>query len=399
MNRRELFRAGVAGTAYPLLGASSRSGLKITAMEVFTVKVNQRGNWIFVRLKTNKGLTGLGEASHGGGFRGEQDERMRSHLAGFFELVRERSPFEIEGYRQRGRAKAKAGGRMSATAFSAIEQAQWDLAGKALEAPVYELLGGRLRNEIVVYANINRATNEDRSPTAFAANARHAAEEGFRAVKAASFDDFPKLSAPVAEIEKFAELGIARTEAMRKAIGPKVELLIDVHSHFDTKLAIEVAKRLEPQNLYWYEEPVAPEKLEETRAIRKAIKQRMAGGEVLFGMEGFAPLTRTRAIDVIMPDVKHCGGILEGKKIAAVAELDGVAVSPHNPSGPVATAASLQWCAGLPNFLILEYAWGEAPWRSQLIVPQENFIDGKMPLPSGPGFGIELNEKVVNAHS
>lgn len=124
----------------------------------------------------------------------------------------------------------------------------------------------------------------------------------------------------------------------------------------------------------------------------------MAGGEVLFGMEGFAPLCRSKALEVIMPDVKHCGGILEGKKIAAVAELDGVLVSPHNPSGPVATAASVQWCAGLPNFLILEYAWGEAPWRKDLTTPPEEFPGGKIRVPEGPGFGIELNEKVVQAH-
>src|SRR5262249_7167395 len=138
--------------------------------------------------------------------------------------------------------------------------------------------------------NINRATNEDRSPEAFAANARRAVGEGFRAVKAAPFDDFPRLTSPATDLEKAAGLGIARIAAMRQAIGPQNGLLIDVHSHFHPALAIDVARRLEPQNLYWYEEPVPPEKLEETQTIRAGIKQRMAGGEILFGMEGFAPL-------------------------------------------------------------------------------------------------------------
>ncbi len=379
-----------------MLGAASTPKLKITGLETFVVKVNRRGNWIFVRLKTDKGLTGLGEASHGGG---REDARTLSALGEFFELIRDRSPFEIESYRQRGRERAKAGGRLTATAFSALEQAQWDLAGKALGAPVHALLGGKVRDELDVYANINRATDVDRSPEAFAANARKAVAEGFRAIKAATFDDFPRLSASSAELEKFTELGIARIEAIRKAILPEVSLLIDVHSHFDRARSIEVARRLEPFNLYWYEEPVPPQRVEETAAIRAAIKQRLAGGEALFGLEAFAPLICRRALQTVMPDVKHCGGILEAKHIAALAAVEGSTVAPHNPSGPVATAASVQLCAGVSNFLILEHAWGEVPWRHDLITPPERFHGGKLRVPDAPGCGIELNERAVRAHA
>ncbi|HZS51766.1 MAG TPA: mandelate racemase/muconate lactonizing enzyme family protein [Bryobacterales bacterium] len=396
LNRRQWIM-GCASLA--LLRGAERPRLKITDMEVFVVKVNVRGNWIFVRLKTDLGLTGLGEASHGGGFQGEGDAQMPTQLAEYFGLVRGGSPFEIEAYRARGRARAKAGGRLAATAFSAIEQAQWDLAAKALGAPLYELFGGKLRSELDVYANINRATNEDRSPAGFAANASKAVEEGFRAIKAAPFDDFPKLDAPAGERQKFAELGIARVEAIRRAVGPHPNLLIDCHSHFDPALGIEVARRLEPQNLYWYEEPVPPERIEESAAIRSKISQRMAGGELLFGLEGFAPVCRRRSMDIIMPDVKHCGGILEALKISVLAEADGVLVAPHNPSGPVATAASVQLCAGLPNFLTLEYAWGEAPWRKDLIIPPEEFSNGKIRVSDRPGFGIELNERLAREHA
>jgi len=125
----------------------------------------------------------------------------------------------------------------------------------------------------------------------------------------------------------------------------------------------------------------------------------MAGGEVLFGIESFVPLCRNRALDIIMPDVKHCGGILEARKIAVVAEVDGVQVSPHNPSGPVATAASVQLCAGMPNFLILEHAWGEAAWRPELVAPPEAFIGGRIRVSERPGFGVELNERIVKAHA
>ncbi len=396
--RRELL-AGVGAAAPLLKAAAGHPQLKITAMETFVVKVNQRGNWVFLRLKTDRGVTGLGEASHGAGafgrLAGEGDRRMIEELGKFFEAVRDRSPFDIEAYRQRMRPRARAGGRLAGTAFSALEQALWDVAGKALGAPVYELLGGRVRDRLEVYANINRATNLDRSPEAFAANARKAAAEGFTAIKAATFDDFPKLDAPAAELDRFTELGISRIEAIRRAIGPERALLIDVHSHFDVARSIEVARRLEPQRLFWYEEPVAPERLEDTAAIRAAVKQRMAGGEALFGIESFAPLCRRKALEVVMPDVKHCGGILEGRKIAAIAEVDSITVAPHNPSGPVATAASVQLCAGLPNFLILEHAWGEVSWRHELVTPPEQFSAGKLSVPEGAGFGIELNEKAV----
>ena len=287
---------------------------------------------------------------------------------------------------------------MPATAFSALEQAQWDLVGKALGAPVYELAGGAVRGELPAYANINRAT-ADRSPSGFAVNARQAVADGFRAIKAAPFDGFPPLDGPAREVEAATELGIACIEAMRAAIGPDVDLKIDVHSFFDVPLAIEVARRLEPQALSWYEEPVPPTDLESTKAIKDGIGQTMAGGEFLFGIEGFAPLCREGAVDIIMPDVKHCGGITELGKIATVAELDGVLVSPHNPSGPVSTMASAQVCAHLPNFDILEYQWSEAPWRGDLVDPPERFESGILQVPDGPGIGVTLNDALAREHA
>ena len=364
--------------------------LRITGLELVVVRVTGRTNWIFVRLATNDGITGLGEASMGR--RTEFPE-----MAPFFDLIRDRSPFEIEAYRQRGRAAA-GGGRVPATAFSALEQAQWDLVGKALGAPVHELAGGAVRGELPAYANINRAT-ADRSPEGFAVNARQAVADGFRAIKAAPFDGFPRLDRLEGEVEAATELGIACIEAMRAAIGPDVALKIDVHSNFDVPLSIEVARRLEPQGLSWYEEPVPPTDLEATKAIKDGIGQTMAGGEFLFGIEGFAPLCRERAVDIIMPDVKHCGGITELGKIATVAELDGVLVSPHNPSGPVSTMASAQVCARLSNFDILEYQWNEAPWRGDLVDPPERFENGILQVPDGPGIGVTLNDALVREHA
>jgi galactonate dehydratase len=159
-----------------------------------------------------------------------------------------------------------------------------------------------------------------------------------------------------------------------------------------------VARRLEPQRLRWYEEPVPPERTDETLAIRQRISQPMAGGEVLFGIAGFAPLIRTRAVDVIMPDVKHCGGLLELVRIAAAADSNGVAVAPHNPSGPVSTFASLHACAVLENVPFLEYQWGEASWRGELLDPPERFVAGALTVPDRPGLGAELNDKLAAAH-
>lgn len=378
----------------PALGiqpsGAAEGKLRIEELELTSVRVSERTTWMFVHLRTNLGLAGLGECSLG-------KRRELPALGEAFEAVRGRSPFDIEAYRAAARERA-AGGIFEATAFSAIEQALWDLVGRAVDAPVHALTGGKLRDSLPAYANINRATRE-RTPEGFAANARAAVEDGFTAIKAAPFDGFPALDAPASEVAAAADLGVACVEAIREAVGAEIDILIDCHSFFDFELAVDVARRLQPQRLAWYEEPVAPTDVAATKAIASGIEQRMAGGEFLFGIEGFGPLCREQAVDVIMPDVKHCGGLLEGRKIAAVAELDGIAVSPHNPSGPVATAASAQLCAGLPNFEILEMQWGEAAWRGDLVDPPERFENGSIAAPDGPGLGVELNDAVAQEHA
>lgn len=374
--------------------------LRVTRFDLLPVRATERTVWLFVRLGTDAGITGLGEASDAFGFANttRQDAaRMESELRAFFGLVDGRSPLDIGRYRERGRSMAVQGGLVSATAYSAIEQALWDLAGKALDVPTSTLFGGAVRDSLPVYANVNRATRP-RTPDGFAAAATAAVADGFRAVKAAPFDGFPPPGSPAAAVEAAVDSGIAAVAAMRAAVGPSVEVMVDCHSFFDVALAERVARRLEPQRLAWYEEPVAPERIDETREIRQRITQPMAGGEVLFGISGFAPLSRGRSVDVIMPDVKHCGGLLELVQIAAAAESEGVTVAPHNPSGPVSTAATVQVCAVLRNFRLIEFQWGEAAWRPETLSPLERFENGTIRVPDRPGFGIALNEKVVRAH-
>jgi len=322
---------------------------------------------------------------------------MRTRLQTFFALVRGGSPLDVERYRQRGMPMVK-GDLVSATAFSAIEQAMWDLAGQTLGVPTHTLFGGRVRDSLRVYANINRATNP-RTPEGFAAAARRAVADGFSALKAAPFDGFPPAGAPAKEIEAAVDAGIAAVAAMREAVGPTVDIMIDCHSFFDVERAVSVARRLEPQRLAWYEEPVAPERIDETVAIKNRVRQPMSGGEVLFGIAGFAQLMQRHAVDVIMPDVKHCGGLLELTRIAAAADAAGVMVSPHNPSGPISMAASVQVAAGMRNFNVLELQYGEVPWRGELITPAERFVAGQIGVPDRPGFGIALNENAIRRHT
>jgi galactonate dehydratase len=371
--------------------------VRVTALELLPVRATERTVWLIVRLQTDVGLTGLGEASDAFGFLNTTKEdaaRMEAELRRFFELIHGTSPLDIGAYRKAGEAQAADGGIVAATAFSAIEQALWDLAGKMLEVPTYALFGGKIRDVVPVYAKINRAT-KPRTPEGFAATARAAAGDGFQALKAAPFDGFPPRDASAKEIEAFVETGIAALAAMREAVGPQVELMVDCHGFFDVPRAVRVARELEPQKLGWYEEPVPPEQVEKTVEIRRQIQQPMAGGELLFGVAGFAPLIRQRAVDVIMPDVKHCGGLLELTKIAAAAESEGLAVAPHNPSGPVSTAASLAVCAVLKNARMLELQWGEVEWRSKLLNPPERFENGTARISERPGFGVELNDELV----
>jgi galactonate dehydratase len=396
VNRRTLLAAAPAAGLAGSLRAKSAG--RVNSFELLPVRATERTAWLFVRLTTDSGLSGIGEASDAFGFAStskENAQRMESELRRFFELINGQSPLKIALYRQKGWEAARAGRLVSATAFSAIEQALWDLAGQSLEVPTHTLFGGAVRSTLPVYANINRATRP-RTPAGFAAAAKKAVAEGFRSLKAAPWDGFPKPGSPISEIRAAVDLGVECVAAMREAVGPDIAIMVDCHSFFDVDLAKDVAQRLEPHNLAWYEEPVPPGRTAETADIRRAIKQQMAGGEVLFGVAGFSALAR--AVDVIMPDVKHCGGMLELTHIAAMADAAGCAVSPHNPSGPVSTAASVQVCAGMKNFRILEMQWGEVEWRGELLTPHEQFRQGAIRVPETPGFGARLNDKLVRAH-
>jgi galactonate dehydratase len=394
-----LYAAGgfAATAAFSRLAAQTNlPKLKITGFELIPVRATARTVWLFLRLKSDAGITGLGEVSDAFGFANTTAANaatMRSQLQKLFALIEGGSPFDIEMFRQKGDAAARQG-LIPATAYSGIEQAMWDLAGKALKVPAYSLFGGKVRDRLPVYANINRATNP-RTPEGFAAAATRAMNDGFRAFKAAPFDGFPAPGSPASAIEAAIETGIACAVAMRERCGSNVEIMIDCHSFFSVEQAVRVAERLDRYKLRWYEEPVAPENVDQTLEIKRRIRQPMAGGEVLFGVTGFADLIRRHAVDVVMPDVKHCGGLLELSRIAAMASTESIDVAPHNPSGPVSTAASVQICAGMKNFNYLELQYGETEWRSEVIRPRERFVQGMIDVPDRPGFGIDLDDDAI----
>lgn len=357
--------------------------LKVKSIETETVHVNHRGNWLFVIVKADDGTTGIGEASHG-----RNDERVRNLIESIEPSIIGLNVFELESYRRRFFRDNE--GHTYHTAISGIEHALWDIVGKSIGVPSYQLLGGKCRNRIRLYANINRAT-VDRSPQGFAHNAEKAVAEGFTAIKCAPFDGVSASDVSKGTLNTAINLGVDRIRAIRVAIGSDIDLMVDCHSRFNSGLMIQTAKTLDDLNLFWIEDPVPLTDLDAVAHVSQSTSMPIATGERLRILTDFERLLKRGRVDYILPDVKHVGGLLGLKKIATLAETTNVKVTPHNPSGPVATAASVQCMASIENFGILEYAWGEVDWRHKLVEPPEEIKEGFIELSDGAGLGITLN--------
>jgi galactonate dehydratase len=392
-HRRD-FLKGFAALPLATFAAETRAPkVTVTGLELFRVHVNKRGDWLIARLQTGAGVTGIGDASQSGNTPAN-DARMLQFLHQFFEAIKGRSIYDVEFLRGIGMPAAERSKLPAAVALSALEQCLWDIRGKVFGLPAYDLFGGRIQRRIRQYANINRST-DPRTPQGFAEMAGRAIADGFDAVKLAPFDEMPRDLSNAAVIEDYTQTGIACARAVRERIGPKRDLLIDVHSHLDVKRGLDLAKRMEPLNLFWIEEVTPPVPVENLATINREAKMPTAGGELLLGVKGFYPYIKGGAVDIVMPDVKFCGGMLELKKIAAMAEGAGLLASPHGPASPVGNVAAAHICATLPNFNILEFSYGEVPWRAELIEPPERIVDSALPLTDAPGFGITLNEKTA----
>jgi len=304
--------------------------------------------------------------------------------------------------------------------MSAVEQAMWDIRAQLMNVPMHVLLGRKRRSSIRLYANINRGLLV-RSSEAFAERAQQAVGAGFGAIKCAPFDGLMPGSSIWPNHRELRDSGIARIAAVREAIGPNVELMIDCHGRFDFSEAVELVEAVKHFNLRWFEEPfptrddfhsyaeIASEgpvvtgasdsRFQELAGFKQLCPLPLAGGEFFFGCHQFAKLLDQRALDFIMLDVKHCGGLGEAVRIAELTKSHGVRIAPHNPSGPVGTIASAHLASVLPNFDILEYQLGDVPWRSELIRPAERIEGGGLLLPELAGLGATLNPDLVAEHS
>ncbi|MEA3406739.1 MAG: galactonate dehydratase [Chloroflexota bacterium] len=340
-----------------------------------------RQNWTFALVETDAGITGIGEASLEG-----KEKAVEAAVSDLSRFIVGRDPTRVEqNWQIMYRHGFWRGGVVLNSALSGIEQALWDITGKELGVPTYRLLGGACRDRIQLYTHCGGAT-----PDELAENALSLMDEGWRAFKIGSlgFEDF------VTE-QQCIEATAERVRAMREAVGPDVLIMMDAHGRHRPNQALRMIRALEPYDLFFFEEPVPPDNVDTLAHLANAeLNTNLATGERLFTKWGYRELLEKQYVDIIQPDVCHDGGILETLKIAAMAETYYVRVAPHNPNGPVATAASIQLAACLPNFVILEYAQNQ-PWRDQVLKEPLEVVDGYVNLPEKPGLGVELDFEAI----
>ena len=365
--------------------------MKITKIKTFIVHPGVGKNWLFVKVETDEGIHGWGEAYT----QADRDTAIEAHIHKMTRYLLGWNPFEIKRFTHMAYEDwaTKRGGIDFFCAVSGIEQALWDIVGKTLNQPVYNLLGGPCRDRIRVYAN--GWTARAKTPQELGDRARDVVKKGFTALK---FDPF---SGPWRlYIRREEELqAIENLKAVREAVGPDIDILVEVHRRLAPMHAIRVAHAMEAYRPFWYEEPVPRENLEALAEVRRGINIPVVTGECIYTKAGFRKVFEKRAADIINPinpDICNTGGILELKEIAAMAEPHYVAVSPHNyNSTTIGLAASVQAAAVMTNFLILEYFVSFEAMGFELAVEPLRVEKGFIRLPKTPGLGVELKEKAL----
>ena len=364
------------------------TGLKINIFS--SQHKNAKRNWLIVRIQTDEGIEGIGEASML-----SQDPIVASLLEEWAEnYLVGKNPMNGELHWTRlHQDNLGRGGRLFSTALSGIDIALWDLRGKILDVPVYELLGGPYSQRLRVYANGWYTTPG--TPEQNAEEAKKVVAMGYTAMK---FDPFGKIAYTTITPEE-AQLSEDRVAAVREAVGPNVDILVEVHARFNVYTAVHLANRIEKYNPFWFEEPVSQENVSEMKQVRSRINIPVATGERLYLKFPFFELVRNEAVDILQPDICNAGGITELKKIAGMAEAQHIMMAPHNTNSAVGTVASMHLDAAMPNFLIQEYhAEFYEPHYFEVIEGLPRQKEGYVDLPSGPGLGIRLNEELMNAH-
>ena len=353
--------------------------MKITAIETYPVNPGGR-NYLFVRVLTDDGIVGIGEAYSAG-----PDDATERVIADFATWLVGEDPGRIEHlWALMYNGSRFPGGVVVNAAISGIEHALWDIKGKKLGVPVYELLGGPCRDRVRVYQSPGGRTPEEMAERAQALIARY----GYTALKIGP--NPPGFQAmPWGRVVREAA---RRLEAVRRALGDDIDIGVDPHATiFEPSNALAMADALQPYRPFFFEEPLRPENIDALAKLAGQVRIPIATGEMLYTKWQFRELLFKQAANIIQPDICCAGGILECKKIAAMAEACYVTVVPHNPMGPVATAVNVHLAAAIPNFLILEYHPDDQPPRRDLIDEPMALKDGYLELPRRPGLGIELN--------
>jgi galactonate dehydratase len=372
--------------------------VKITRIETQVCNARMR-NWVFVKIHTDQpGLFGWGEATlewHTRSVVGAVED-IASLLIG-------QDPRRVEHlwqmmYRQHF---WHGNGAVRGTAIAGIDLALWDILGKSLSVPCHELWGGRVRDHVRLYCHLGGGKMEDFYETKpddagrFADLARQAVADGYTAFKSMAVPEQMPLegSKPV----KYAEACVA---AMREAVGDGIDIMVDCHARPSPRMGLIFAKALEPYDLYFFEEPCWPEHMDGIAAVQRAVRTPIATGERITSFYGYKELFEKQAASVVQPDITHCGGLTAARRIAVMAEAHGVTVAPHNPQGPISTAASLEFGFATPNYLICESVHQDVPWRDEIV--NWGFTvnpKGRTVTPGNrPGLGVEINEEAIRRH-
>ncbi len=377
--------------------------MKVVAAKVYLVTIGGRRP-VLVELLTDEGVRGVGDASVAYGSGATAVAGMVKDLVEAFVLGKD--PFRIEALWSEMYDHsfwAKGGGPIVFAGISAIEQALWDIKGKALGVPVYEMLGGRIRDQVRVYAN--GWSFRCVTPDEFARAAERVVEDGYTALKLYPLAS-PDPASPYGHIRHVSlrsldreaeERAVARVKAVRDAVGPEVDVLLDMSAELTTDAIIRIGRRVEEFDIFFFEEPVDPFDVGALKKVSEHVNMPIAVGERLYTRYGFRPVMESHAADILQPDIGNTGGIMEVKKIAAMAEVYNMRIQPHTCSSPVATAAALQLDACISNFIIQELYPYRIPEHFQIVdhAPEWDVRDGYLPIPDRPGLGVELVDERV----
>jgi galactonate dehydratase len=358
--------------------------VNIRSIEPLVVDVGSR-NWLFVVVETDEGVTGVGEGSLPG-----HPLAVAAAVEEYREYVVGEDPARIQHLWQvMYRQPFFRGGAVAFSAMSAIEQALWDIKGKVAGLPVYELLGGRCHDRLKLYAN----GPGGETPDEIAASGRALVDDGFTAMKIG-------LAAPVLPVQGDGVVRRAteHAAALRQAVGDDVEIAWDAHGRLTPAMSIKLARALEPYNIWFLEEPAPPENAKALAQVARATSIPVATGERLFTKWGFREVLELGAAALLQPDLSHCGGVLEARAIAAMAEVYYCGFAPHNPLGPINTIASAHVAMAAPNFVALEICLYADEWTRGLLTEPLELVDGYLKLSEEPGWGVEVDVELCREH-